>query len=129
MITVFNDYGCDNWVLSGSPEPTMVGFRDLVGVGISPVSKKLAVKNNRAPKKIFNQSNMKKCLMYYVNLQFKIFRRSRVFCISLSSDMNQVINSIVPKKQRDRPSPVKFAHIVSASCVSHANKQFNCPKK
>jgi hypothetical protein len=27
-----------------SPEPTMVGFCDLVGVGTGPVSKKLAVK-------------------------------------------------------------------------------------
>ena len=34
----------DNWVLPGSPEPTMVGFCNLVGVGIGPVSKKLAVK-------------------------------------------------------------------------------------
>ena len=35
-----NLQGCDNWVLSGSPEPTMVGFCDLVGVGIGSVSKK-----------------------------------------------------------------------------------------
>ena len=32
--------GCDHWALSGSLEPTMVGFRDLVGVGIGPFSKK-----------------------------------------------------------------------------------------
>ena len=38
-----NLLGCDNWVLSGSPEPTMVGFRNLIRVGIGPVSKKLAV--------------------------------------------------------------------------------------
>ena len=37
---------CKNWVLSGSPEPTIVGFWDLVGVGIGPVSKKMAVKYN-----------------------------------------------------------------------------------
>ena len=36
--------GCDNGILSGSSEPTMVWFHDLVGVGIGPVSKKLAVK-------------------------------------------------------------------------------------
>ena len=35
---------CDHWSLSGSREPTMVGFRNLVGVGIGPNSKKLAVK-------------------------------------------------------------------------------------
>ena len=35
----------DNWVLSGSPEPTMVGFRNLVQVCIGPVSKKLALKS------------------------------------------------------------------------------------
>ena len=39
-----NLLGCDNGVLSGSPELTMVWFHDLVGVGIGPVSKKLAVK-------------------------------------------------------------------------------------
>ena len=32
------------WVLYGSLKPTMVGFCNLVGVGIGPVSKKLAVK-------------------------------------------------------------------------------------
>jgi len=32
-------------LLFGSPEPTMVGFRNLVGVGIGPVSKKMAVKS------------------------------------------------------------------------------------
>ena len=40
-----NLLGCDNWVLSGSPEPAMVGFCDLIRVGIGPVSKKLAVKS------------------------------------------------------------------------------------
>ena len=35
---------CDNWELSGFPEPTMVGFSYLVGVGIGPVSNKLAIK-------------------------------------------------------------------------------------
>ena len=39
-----NLLGCENWVLSKSPELTMVGFRDLVGVGFGSVSKKLAVK-------------------------------------------------------------------------------------
>ena len=39
-----NLLGCDHWSLSGSREPTMVGFRNLVGVGIGPNSKKLAVK-------------------------------------------------------------------------------------
>ena len=29
--------------LSGPPEPTMVGFRNLVSVGIGPISKQLAV--------------------------------------------------------------------------------------
>ena len=29
---------------NGSPQPQMVGFRDLVGTGIAPVSKKTAVK-------------------------------------------------------------------------------------
>ena len=36
-----NLLGCDNWVLPGSPKLKMVGFRDLVGVDIGPVSKKL----------------------------------------------------------------------------------------
>ena len=36
--------GCDHWALSGSTEPTMVGFPDLVRVGIGPFSKQLAVK-------------------------------------------------------------------------------------
>ena len=31
-------------VLAGSPRPKTVGFHDLVGVAIAPVSKKLAVK-------------------------------------------------------------------------------------
>ena len=39
-----NLLGCDHWALSGSPEPTMIGFCDLVGVGIGPVPKKLADK-------------------------------------------------------------------------------------
>jgi hypothetical protein len=39
-----NLLGCDHWALSRSPEPTMVGFQDLVGVGIGPFSKKLAVR-------------------------------------------------------------------------------------
>ena len=39
-----NLLGCDYWALSRSPEPTIVGFRDLVGVGICPFSKKMAGK-------------------------------------------------------------------------------------
>ena len=40
-----NHLGCDHWALFRSPELTMFGFRDLVGVGIGPFSKKkLAVK-------------------------------------------------------------------------------------
>ena len=35
---------CDHWVLAGSPWPKTVRFRDLVGVGIAPLSKKLTVK-------------------------------------------------------------------------------------
>jgi hypothetical protein len=39
-----NLLGCNDWALFGSPELTMVGFCNLVGVGIGPLSKKLAVK-------------------------------------------------------------------------------------
>ena len=39
-----NLLGCDNWVLARTPRPIMVGFCDLVGVAIAPVSKKLTVK-------------------------------------------------------------------------------------
>ena len=39
---------------NGSPEPHIVGFRDLVGTGIAPVSKKTAVKGNISP---FNRPN------------------------------------------------------------------------
>ena len=39
-----NLLGCDHWVLAGTPRPKTVGFRNLVGVAIAPVSKKLAVK-------------------------------------------------------------------------------------
>ena len=40
-----NLLGCDHWAQSGSPKPTIVGFRDLVGVGIGQFPKKtLAVK-------------------------------------------------------------------------------------
>ena len=34
---------CDRWVLTRSPETQMVVFCDLVGVGIGPLSKKIAV--------------------------------------------------------------------------------------
>ena len=37
---------CNYWVLVGSPEPKMVGFRDLVGSAYVPVSKNVAVKLN-----------------------------------------------------------------------------------
>ena len=36
--------GFHHWALSRSPEPTMVGFRNSVGVEIGPFSKKLAIK-------------------------------------------------------------------------------------
>ena len=37
---------CDHWVQAGTqgPRPKMVGFYDLVGVAIAPVSKKVAAK-------------------------------------------------------------------------------------
>ena len=35
---------CRHLAQSGSPDPTIVGFHDLVAVGIGPFSKKLAVK-------------------------------------------------------------------------------------
>ena len=38
-----NLLGCDHWVLAGTPRPKIVGFCDLVGVAIAPLSKKLAV--------------------------------------------------------------------------------------
>ena len=39
-----NLLGRGHWVLAGTPRPKIVGFCDLVGVAIAPVSKKLAVK-------------------------------------------------------------------------------------
>ena len=39
-----NPLRCNYWVLVGSPEPKMVGFRDLVGSAYGPVSKNVAVK-------------------------------------------------------------------------------------
>ena len=36
--------GCDHWVLAGTPRSKTVGFRNLVGGVIAPVSKKPAVK-------------------------------------------------------------------------------------
>ena len=39
-----NLLGCENLALSRSLETTMIGFCDLVGVGIGPFSKQLAVK-------------------------------------------------------------------------------------
>ena len=39
-----NLLGCDHWVLAGTPRSKMVVFRDLVGVAIATVSKKLNVK-------------------------------------------------------------------------------------
>ena len=41
-----NLLGFDHWVLAGTPGPKMVEFRDLLGVVIAPVSKKLTVKYN-----------------------------------------------------------------------------------
>ena len=41
-----NLQGVFYWVIAGTPRPKSVGFCDLVGVAIAPVSKKLAVKGN-----------------------------------------------------------------------------------
>ena len=41
-----NPLWCDYWALVRSPEPKMVGFRDLVGSAYGPVSKNAAVKEN-----------------------------------------------------------------------------------
>ena len=44
--------GRDHWVLARTPRPKMVGFCDLAGVAIAPVSKKLAVKSMGDHRKI-----------------------------------------------------------------------------
>ena len=40
---------CDNWLVAGTSEPNMVGFCDLIEVGIGPLSKKMAIKDFLIP--------------------------------------------------------------------------------
>ena len=43
-IVRFYHFLVEMYCVSESPEPTMIGFHDLIGVGIGPISKKLVVK-------------------------------------------------------------------------------------
>ena len=49
---------------NGLPQPQMVGFRDLVGVGIAPVSKKTAVKWDFSHLFLYFLGLMDKCRSY-----------------------------------------------------------------
>ena len=77
-----NLLGCDHCVLSGAPEPTMVGFHNLVGVGIGTFSKKLAVKvidqllfPARKPAKSVQVKKISSTYDYYGNTGCGVFKR------------------------------------------------------
>ena len=70
LIREFQPSKVKNYLTAGTPRPKTVGFRDLVGVAIAPVPKKLAVKNTNHSS-IFlvstSTSNLQTDIKYAIN--------------------------------------------------------------